>query len=459
MVQETEFLETFDGDLIEKQDYIDMLIALYQNAAYNGMTKITDFNVGSEAYHLIDVMAGLLLEYREYIDDNYLCSMIHTCEGEFLDNFGDLRGIYRRNSSPSTGIVRFYINSTKLTNEEVIAEQGEQATEEIIIPEDTVLSTSDSISFITTEEVKFETGQYYVDCEVLCEYEGAYTNVSAESITLILDDLTNAKIRVLNPESLTEGEDIESDDEYRMRILDAPNSHPTGSLNWFQEIAFVDENVASCIHDIKASKQGLNVDDDYDLKLIFNPINKNEEAIVCSGMTDLSDYTVTPSECRLRQFFAIDEYNIVGINLTYEKATVKWVFADISTTISGITYNIDYNIYINIDQTNYPEATLETVTPKIQEVVSTMNYDAEIGIAFSPNTLAVLVEEIDEISDAVIYQRAVDASDSSNVKWGIVSDDIEIPYNCVFQISSDVNIIDRGPDTGLIIDPSTTDEE
>ena len=88
-----------------------------------------------------------------------------------------------------------------------------------------------------------------------------------------------------------------------------------------------------------------------------------------------------------------------------------------------------------------------------------MNYDAEIGIAFSPNTLAVLVEEIDEISDAVIYQRAVDASDSTNVKWGIVSDDIEIPYNCVYQISSDVNIIDRGPDTGLIIDPSTTDEE
>lgn len=459
MVQETEFLETFDGDLIEKQDYIDMLISLYQNAAYNGMTKITDFNVGSEAYHLIDVMAGLLLEYREYINDNYLCSMIHTCEGEFLDNFGDLRGVYRRNSSPSTGIVRFYINSTKLTNEEVIAEQGEQATEEIIIPEDTVLSTSDSISFITVDEVKFNPGQYFVDCEVLCEYEGAYTNVSAETIILILDELPNVKVRVLNPDALTEGEDIESDDDYRMRILDAPNSHPTGSLNWFQEIAFVDENVAECIHDIKATKQGLDVSEDYDLKLIFNPIDKNEEEIVCSGMTDLSDYTITPSECRLRQFFAIDEYNIVGINLTYEKATVKWVFADISTTIGGTTYNIDYNIYINIDQTNYPEATLETVTPKIQEVVSNMNYDAEIGIAFSPNTLAVLVEEIDEISDAVIYQRAVDASDSSNVKWGIVSDDIEIPYNCVYQISSDVNIIDRGPDTGLIIDPSTTDEE
>ena len=459
MVQETEYLETFDGDLIEKQDYINMLIALYQNANYNGMTKITDFNVGSEAYHLIDMLAGLLLEYREYIDDNYLCSMIHTCEGEFLDNFGDLRGIYRRNSSPSQGVVRFYLSPLKLTNSEVISQQGEAAAEEIIIPEDTVLSTSDSISFITTEEVKFETGQYYVDVEVLCEYEGAYTNVSAESIILILDDLTNAKVRVLNPEALTEGEDIESDDEYRMRILDAPNSHPTGSLNWFQEIAFVDENVAECIHDIKASKQGLDVSEDYDLKLIFNPINKNEEEIVCSGMTDLSDYTVTPSECRLRQFFAIDEYNIVGINLTYEKATVKWVFADISTTISGTTYNIDYNIYINIDQTNYPEATLKTVTPKIQEGVSTMNYDAEIGIAFSPNTLAVLVEEIDEISDAVIYQRAVDASDSTNVKWGIVSDDIEIPYNCVFQISSDVNIIDRGPDTGLIIDPSTTDEE
>ena len=28
MVQETEYLETFDGDLIEKQDYIDLAVCI-----------------------------------------------------------------------------------------------------------------------------------------------------------------------------------------------------------------------------------------------------------------------------------------------------------------------------------------------------------------------------------------------------------------------------------------------
>ena len=61
--QDVEFV-TFDGDTITKSDYRNDLIDHYIQSHYEGLTKITDFSVGSEAYHLADLMASLMLEKR-----------------------------------------------------------------------------------------------------------------------------------------------------------------------------------------------------------------------------------------------------------------------------------------------------------------------------------------------------------------------------------------------------------
>ncbi|HII09303.1 MAG TPA: hypothetical protein HA355_06880, partial [Methanosphaera sp.] len=81
--QDIEFV-TFDGDTILKSDYRNELIDRYIQGRYDGLTKITDFTVGSEAYFLADLMAVLKLEHREDIDSNYRMCMIHYAEGEFL---------------------------------------------------------------------------------------------------------------------------------------------------------------------------------------------------------------------------------------------------------------------------------------------------------------------------------------------------------------------------------------
>ncbi|MBR3113964.1 MAG: hypothetical protein IKH29_09725, partial [Methanobrevibacter sp.] len=102
--QDAEFI-TFDGDVLTKSDYRNDIIDHYIQSRYDGLTKITDFSIGSEAYHLADLMASLMLEHREDIDSNYRMSMIHYAEGEFLDNFGDMAGVHREQSSPSVGEV------------------------------------------------------------------------------------------------------------------------------------------------------------------------------------------------------------------------------------------------------------------------------------------------------------------------------------------------------------------
>jgi len=450
MVQETEYLELFDGTTIEKDDVIDTLKSKYDNAYYNGLTKVTDFTEGSEAYHLLDTIASLFLEAREDINDNYLMSMIHTQEGEFLDNTGDSLGVYRKAASPSTGYVVIYYNSTALTADAILND-GAGTTcnlEDPVILEDLIVMTDDSISFIVEDSDSTLNGNKYIKLEATCEYEGEYTNVLSDTITIIENDLP-AGVRVTNT-AFSGGTDIESDDDYRARILEHPNSSPTGSINWYKTIPFVDEGVVNLVHDILPTKEGVSSDED--LLLIYNPINKAEtQQSYTGGQSDITG-TFYPSEYALRQFFALDEYNIVGITLGYEKATPQYVLAD--TTVTG--YTINYKIYVNIDTAEYPEATLSTVTPKVEAVISQFNLDANIYQDFNPANLCVLIEEIPEVTDAIIYQKATKTSDSS-VTWGIVTEPISMDEDEVYQVSPDVGVINTGPATGLVTTPSKSD--
>ena len=451
MVQETEYLETFDGEIIEKDDVIDYLKSLYDNASYNGLTKVTDFTEGSEAYHLLDTIAGLFLEAREEINDNYLMSMIHTQEGEFLDNTGDSLGVYRHGASPSEGYVIIYYNDEALTSEQIIDQgMGTVCTLTEPVPlNDLVVMTDDSISFTVENSDASLNGERYVMLEAVCEYDGEYTNVLADTITLIENDLP-AGVRVTNL-AFTGGEDIESDDDYRVRILDHPNSSPVGSLNWYKTIAFVEDGVGELIHDILPSKTGVSVDED--LLLIYNPIDKDETEQYYSGGMTIITGNYTPSEYALRQFFALDEYNIVGINLGYRKASVQYVLADTSTE----EYGIKYVIYTNLNLEEYPEASVGTVTPKVEEVISQFNRDASIYHEFNPSTLEVLIEEIPEVVDAIIYQKATSLTNPQTVIWGVVTEAISMEYDEVYQVSPDVTVITTGPATGLVVNPGKSD--
>lgn len=451
MVQETEYLELFDGTTLEKDDVIDYLKSKYDQAYYNGLTKVTDFTEGSEAYHLLDTIASLFLEAREDINDNYLMSMIHTQEGEFLDNTGDSLGIYRRPASPSTGYVIIYYNNTALTADAVLNEGAGTICnlEDPVILEDLVVLTDDSISFTVEDTDTTLNGNRYIRLEATCEYEGEYTNVLDDTITIIENNLPPG-VRVTNT-AFAGGTDIESDDDYRARILDHPNNSPTGSINWYKNIAFVDEGVVNLVHDIVPTNEGVSVDED--LLLIYNPIDKDEtEEEYVGGQADIIG-TFYPSEYVLRQFFALDEYNIVGINLGYQKATSQYVLAD--TSITG--YTINYKIYVNIDTEEYPEATLSTVTPKVEAVINQFNEDANINQDFNPANLCVLIEEIPEVTDAIIYQKATKTSDST-ITWGIVTEPIQMNTDEVYQVSPDVGVINTGPATGLVTTPGKSDE-
>lgn len=379
MVEEdTEFI-TFDGVTISKSDYRDEIINKYIRANIDGLTKITDFSIGSEAYHISDMMASLMLEHRELTDLNYRMSMIHTAEGEFLDNFGDPAGVHRYGSSPSQGEVTFNRLNTESTNQ-------------IIIPDGLVVSTEDAISFVVDndgENITMDSGVNNVTCNVLCEQEGAYTNVLPETVTLIMNDLAS-QLSVTNVSEMSGGRDIEGDDDYRSRILLSPFAVPAGTLGWYENVALTLES----IHDVKVEKGLTQVEKD--IKIIYNPVDWSDTSIALNDLTEI---------------FAMKEYDAAGVTLDFILCSPVPVLTGENVVYFALLLDINY--------------TIDMVKDSVIEKINQFNDDALIEIEFNPGSLASIIEnEIEGIDTCRIVEY-----DSTNERYTEIVEPITLEEN------------------------------
>lgn len=383
MAEEDIEFETFDNVVITKSDYREEIINKYISANLEGMTKITDFTIGSEAYHIANVIAEYLLEQRELIDSNYRMSMIHYAEGEFLDNFGDKDGVHRIGSSPSVGQVTF----TRLD-----AVHNESPIE---IADGSIVATEDAISFIVDgdgENIIMEGGANSVVCDVICEQEGSYTNVEPNTITLVMGELGNL-VSVSNDVKFTQGADIEDDDAYRARILLAPYEEPVNSLAWYEKLCLTLES----IHDVRAEKGETQLD--ADIIIYYNP-------------TDWEDTTVAESD--LEDLFAMKEYDIVGITRDY-------ILAEQVTMLSS---NEDYLFAVLLEQ-NY---TLDMVKEDVANKIEQFNKDAMIGVEFNPSGLAAIIEnEVNGVASCRIVKN-------NGESYSEIVEPVSVEDNEVYQV-------------------------
>ena len=417
--EDIEFV-TFDGDSITKSDYRDEIINKYIQAGIDGLTKITDFTIGSEAYHLADVMASFILEHRELVDTNYRMSMIHTAEGEFLDNFGDMVGVHRTGSSASTGEVVF----TRLSDD---------TTDAIVIADGSQVSTTDAISFIVDNDgvdLVIESGQTTVSATVICEQEGAYTNVLPNTVTLVMGDLGQL-VSVTNPSAMVDGEDIELDDDYRARILLAPFEVPVGSLAWYENVSDELESV----HDTKTVK-GETVGD-ADVIITFNPTDWTDTVT----RLDLNEYNednaieststgvMTKARADLIELFSMKEYDMVGITKDYHLCSKVLVLSSTET--------VDYLFALLLETSYTIQMVQDDVIAKIQE----FNSNAMISVEFNPSGLASMIEnEVEGIITCRIVKK-VDNEYTEITSPYLLQDD-EIYQVDLTDISDRIQVID-----------------
>ena len=154
-----------------------------------------------------------------------------SAQGEDLDKHAYLRNVTRRQAAKSSGMVNFYVDMAQ-----------EMDTE---IPEGTVCMTAGGVRFFTTRPAYVKAGELYAQVPVEAAEPGTSGNVGAG--TIIYMALPPMRIvACVNPETLSNGLDGETDEELRERVLATYRRLANGANNaFYQQAAMAFDEVAA----------------------------------------------------------------------------------------------------------------------------------------------------------------------------------------------------------------------
>ena len=225
------------GEEINRTNIVTEMIKFYLLKLQAGETRITDFNEGSEIRGLLEAYAVDGYTIKEDQNEVTKVAFVETAEGEWLDKHGGQPniGLERDLGHESVGMVTFTIPDV--------------VNEELIIPEGTVLSDSNTeLEYITDTDATIPVGDTSTTVGASCLTTGSDGNCNSNSIDTISDDYVNISgLTVTNNDPFTSGTDYEEDFEYRERLLDFKRKNDFGSLAYYERLGAEVEGV----HDVK----------------------------------------------------------------------------------------------------------------------------------------------------------------------------------------------------------------
>lgn len=160
---------------------------------------------------LLQTGAYFLYQGYMYSDNAGKMGLLKYSMGDYLENLGALKHIYRKEATGATTTVRFAMNSARSTT------TG--------IPKGTRLTAGDGIYFAIESYVEIMAGKTYADVSALCTTVGGDgNNYAIGEIKTIVDPVPfiDSASNITAPEN---GTDVESDDSLRLRIYLAPAAY------------------------------------------------------------------------------------------------------------------------------------------------------------------------------------------------------------------------------------------
>lgn len=187
---------------------------------YAGMCSVYREKTGRDIYSGGDMSVRLYAMAAElnalYLYNDWVKRQCfpQTAEGEYLDNHAEMRAIKRNGAVAAKGYVRFSVPSPTIS--------------ELTVNAGTVCMTAEGVQFETVEAGVIEIGESYCDVPVRALTAGSAGNVPAGSVVY----MANAPVGVSyceNMDAISGGEDIESDEKLRARVLASFNKLPNGA--------------------------------------------------------------------------------------------------------------------------------------------------------------------------------------------------------------------------------------
>ena len=299
-LEEVTFNNT-NGEEISLSNLVNQMINFYDLLLEVGETRLTDFKEGSEIRNLLEAFAVGIFALLDEQHEATRIAFISTSYGEFLDRIGQspFINVVREEASEAVGEVTFTLSEAQM--------------EEIIIPADTIVASSETgLEFSTDTDCVISIGEVSTNVSVTCLSVGADGNVRSESVDLIVDnELDTNLISVSNSEAFEFGADYEDDEVYRERLLESIRADGFGTVGWYVNLC---ESIRG-VHDV------LLVDDaNYTKKVFVNGTSKpTPDNILLEVLTIL---TVNTNHV-INHRFTVDRptYTDVSMTVTLDVAT------------------------------------------------------------------------------------------------------------------------------------------
>ena len=368
---------TILGEEVNRSTLVQKMIDYFNNKYPD--TQITDFNEGSEIRNILESIAADVYHVESSDQDILRAVFLSTSYGRWLDLFGEELNRPRDYGSVSTGNVVFTI--------------PEEATQEVIIPDGTILLDSETgIEFATSGDAVISIGETSVTCLAVSVIIGLNTNSKADKITVFRDNPPVSSLTVTNPEAMTGGRNSELDDEYRTRLLQVRAEDNFGSIQYYVNLG---QNVDG-VHDVILTDST-----NYTGKIIVNGDTKPLPADVLANVV-----SVYNSQANLvyNQTFEVEEVGYTTVDLEMTVGVTEEVDEEIFTDVLEVLFNGGYfesastsrnieinyqGLNINEQLTNYQILTIIEALKFVVQVTS-LTSDGSTFKQLTPDTNTVL---------------------------------------------------------------------
>lgn len=231
-----------DGTRFSRTDIVNSSIEFYKTEYEDNLTDICDFSDGSEIRTLHESIAVELFAKYRYDEQRSKEKYVKYATGTYLDELACEYHINRKRGRIATGTVTFSTTANV---------DGEMR-----VPRGTVILARDTgYEYILQEDVIITSANTPENGTVYSKLIGEEYNAEADTLTAFKNiETIRTEIKVTNPVALTGGENMETDDELRERILQAKQERAYGTapvyqsnvvnkVNGIHDIQFVDPNL------------------------------------------------------------------------------------------------------------------------------------------------------------------------------------------------------------------------
>ncbi len=230
-IPDISFINDISADILLKEMISDFQEKYYE---LTGEYEV----LGELDKNRIILNAAVLKIYQgyQYIEKVGKMNLLKYASGDYLDNLGATRGVTRNEAKYAICTLRFVLN--QLQNNV------------ISIPSGTLVTAGDGVYFTTDNYAEIAIGQSSVDVAATCQVAGIIGNgYTVGQLNTIVEPIAYVS-GVSNITPTGEGEDIQSDDDYREKIFLAPSGYSTAG----PEDAYIywAKTYSSLIGDIKA---------------------------------------------------------------------------------------------------------------------------------------------------------------------------------------------------------------